>query len=59
VSWPGGWAYAVAGCHQATRGVAALVVYQIRVSGTVATVGAFAVGPRAWVATAGVAVRVR
>lgn len=59
VSSPQGWAYAVVGQHQALRGWAATIVWQIRGSDRVATVGSFAVGSRTWTASTGAAVRFR
>jgi hypothetical protein len=59
VSSPQGWCYAVVGQHQALRGIAAVLVWQIKGSDRVASVGSFAVGSRTWVATTGAAVRFR
>jgi len=58
-SWPGGFLWAVAGQHQALRGVAGVAVWQVRLSDHVANVGRFAVGANNWTSTIGVAVRLK
>ncbi len=58
-SGPGWWAYAVVGQYQALHGFAAVVTWQVAVSGRVANIGTAAVGSRTWTATTGVAVRWR
>lgn len=54
---PGWWVYATVGQHPAIRGLAGILVYQLRTSERTAAVGTFAVGGRSSYAQIGVAVR--